>query len=592
MADEELDAALSVEANGDAGAGAVTSGGVAAGAPGGDEGSAGAGHSTASVAGLGDTHEDGHDEGDDDTSPQWRARPKHVLIFSDTGRPVYSRYGAADKLAGFVASLQAMASFAESGGPPGNALWSARCGDRTLVLVRRGPLFLAAVSRTDETSGELAAQLEALHGLVLAVLTDAFERAFARRSTFDLRGLLGDCGALLDSYVDTAETCPGRMCGAWRPLSLRPAARAAVGRAIAGGVADAALDAGVAFALCLTLGRRVAPGTTRSDGTDGRSEEGSARLTTQIDSCRVAALAHPSGKDPPHARDLAALTHFVASSADSLRAGDEALVPLCLPRANKSSFAYVHVSFCSEEHLGMGEVEGGSGAGVDVCVVLVATGAAARQPEALEALSAASKASRAALEQSGAAKEVAAAAASEQDTSLGLREGPAGDVDIDELVAPAAGPVLSWVLHAGARGQVACSRATARPRGAVGARGAIAAYKRVRALALPGRDAISGDPGAIPRSTKAAMDRGHSSDVDSTATVGAGALAQFFFASPQSEGGPAAALLTGPAGDVYCAMDSVCTRRRAIAACQELAAKLRQHDATLLCTPMTWPGVA
>ncbi|CAA0834069.1 SAND family protein [Striga hermonthica] len=53
---------------------------------------------------------------EDDASVSWRKRKKHFFILSNSGKPIYSRYGDEHKLAGFSATLQAIISFVENGG--------------------------------------------------------------------------------------------------------------------------------------------------------------------------------------------------------------------------------------------------------------------------------------------------------------------------------------------------------------------------------------------------------------------------------------------------------------------------------------------
>ncbi|XP_022756097.1 vacuolar fusion protein MON1 homolog [Durio zibethinus] len=52
---------------------------------------------------------------EDDTSISWRKRKKHFFILSNSGKPIYSRYGDEHKLTGFSATLQAIIFFVENG---------------------------------------------------------------------------------------------------------------------------------------------------------------------------------------------------------------------------------------------------------------------------------------------------------------------------------------------------------------------------------------------------------------------------------------------------------------------------------------------
>lgn len=47
---------------------------------------------------------------EDDTHESWRRRKKHFFIFSAAGKPVFSRYGDENALAGFMARLRLLMS--------------------------------------------------------------------------------------------------------------------------------------------------------------------------------------------------------------------------------------------------------------------------------------------------------------------------------------------------------------------------------------------------------------------------------------------------------------------------------------------------
>eukprot|EP00854_Cymbomonas_tetramitiformis_P025616 gene25616-31319_t len=62
---------------------------------------------------------------EDDTCESWRRRNKHLFVLSNAGKPIYSRYGDENALAGFMAILQAMISFVQDSG---DTLHSLRAG--------------------------------------------------------------------------------------------------------------------------------------------------------------------------------------------------------------------------------------------------------------------------------------------------------------------------------------------------------------------------------------------------------------------------------------------------------------------------------
>jgi hypothetical protein len=66
-----------------------------------------------------------------------------------------------------------------------------------MVFITRGPMYLVAVASTGEPVAVLAAQLDLIHKQLIAILTDAVERAFFKSPRFDMRQLLGGTAPVL-----------------------------------------------------------------------------------------------------------------------------------------------------------------------------------------------------------------------------------------------------------------------------------------------------------------------------------------------------------------------------------------------------------
>ena len=60
-----------------------------------------------------------------------------------------------------------------------------------MVFIVRGSLYLVAVSSRGEPAAVLCRQLAVLYSQILCILTNGFERMFARNPRFDSRRLLG-----------------------------------------------------------------------------------------------------------------------------------------------------------------------------------------------------------------------------------------------------------------------------------------------------------------------------------------------------------------------------------------------------------------
>uniref|UniRef100_A0A803LXU4 Vacuolar fusion protein MON1 homolog n=1 Tax=Chenopodium quinoa TaxID=63459 RepID=A0A803LXU4_CHEQI len=135
---------------------------------------------------------------EDDASVSWRKRKKHFFILSNSGKPIYSRYGDEHKLAGFSATLQAIISFVENGG---DRVKLVRAGKHQVVFLVKGPIYLVCISCTEEPYESLRGQLELLYGQMILILTKSVNRCFEKNSKFDMTPLLGGTDAVFSSLI-------------------------------------------------------------------------------------------------------------------------------------------------------------------------------------------------------------------------------------------------------------------------------------------------------------------------------------------------------------------------------------------------------
>ncbi|CAN0916368.1 Vacuolar fusion protein MON1 homolog [Linum grandiflorum] len=124
---------------------------------------------------------------EDDASISWRKRKKHFFVLSNSGKPIYSRYGDEHKLAGFSATLQAIISFVENGyfriPLERNPIFQ-------VVFLVKGPIYLVCISCTEELYESLNGQLELLYGQMILILTKSLNRCFEKNPKFDMTPLL------------------------------------------------------------------------------------------------------------------------------------------------------------------------------------------------------------------------------------------------------------------------------------------------------------------------------------------------------------------------------------------------------------------
>ena len=103
---------------------------------------------------------DGPDDALDETDVRWRRKSKHFFILSSSGKPVWSRHGDENALAGFMAVIQALVSFVQGAG---DTLRSIELGGGALAVIKvAGPLYLATVSRRRGEGVRMLARTDAL----------------------------------------------------------------------------------------------------------------------------------------------------------------------------------------------------------------------------------------------------------------------------------------------------------------------------------------------------------------------------------------------------------------------------------------------
>ncbi|XP_022730686.1 vacuolar fusion protein MON1 homolog [Durio zibethinus] len=240
---------------------------------------------------------------EDDASISWRKRKKHFFILSNSGKPIYSRYGDEHKLAGFSATLQAIISFVENGG---DRVKLVRAGKHQVVFLVKGPIYLVCISCTEEPFESLKGQLELIYGQMILILTKSINRCFEKNPKFDMTPLLGGTDVVFSSLIHSFSWNPATFLHAYTCLPLAYATRQA-----AGAILQDVADSGVLFAILMCKHKVIS-----------------------LVGAQKASL-HPD--------DMLLLSNFVMS-LESLRTS-ESFSPICLPRYNPMAFLYAYLHF-------------------------------------------------------------------------------------------------------------------------------------------------------------------------------------------------------------------------------------------------------
>ncbi|KAK8285638.1 hypothetical protein V6Z12_D08G238400 [Gossypium hirsutum] len=244
-----------------------------------------------------------HRVDEDDASISWRKRKKHFFILSNSGKPIYSRYGDEHKLAGFSATLQAIISFMENGG---DRVKLVKAGKHQVVFVVKGPIYLVCISCNEEPFESLKGQLELIYGQMILILTKSINRSFEKNPKFDMTHLLGGTDDVFSSLIHSFSWNPATFLHAYTCLPLAYATRQA-----AGAILQDVADSGVLFAILMCKHKVISLVVAQK------------------------ASLHPD--------DILLLSNFVVSS-ESFRTS-ESFSPICLPRYNPLAFLHAYVHF-------------------------------------------------------------------------------------------------------------------------------------------------------------------------------------------------------------------------------------------------------
>ncbi|KAL3136443.1 hypothetical protein ABBQ38_005698 [Trebouxia sp. C0009 RCD-2024] len=238
----------------------------------------------------------------------WKQHPKHVLILSNAGKPIWSLHGDENALAGLTAVIQALVSFVHD---KGDCMQSIRAGKHLIVFLEKGPFILVMASTTKEPESALLGQLGLVHGQILSILTSSVEKMFAKNPSYDVRKLLGATNHVLTSLVASFDREPSALLTSLVPLPLRSNLRHYALLSLQAAVKSA----GALFGVLLTQ-------------------------------TAIVAVAHQSRAHVMHQHDLLLLANLVRSNESFRQA--ETFTPVCLPHFNPTAFLHAYVQYLHE----------------------------------------------------------------------------------------------------------------------------------------------------------------------------------------------------------------------------------------------------
>ncbi|EIE81968.1 hypothetical protein RO3G_06673 [Rhizopus delemar RA 99-880] len=241
-------------------------------------------------------------------SKEWLQHEKHFFILSNSGKPVWTRYGDESKLSSLMGVVQAIISFFQDSD---DTIKFIHAGQHKFVFLLKEPLYYVCVSKTGESDNQLRDQLSYLHSQILSVLTNTqLTKIFEQRVNFDLRRLLGGTEVFLDSLSNLFSNDHSFMLSALQCLRVNKSVRDQIGGILTEGKVKNSL-----YAIVVSKGRLVT-------------------------------LLRPR-KHSLHPSDLHLLFNMLNGSKTFHSA--EAWTPLCLPKFNSKGFLHAYICYIDED---------------------------------------------------------------------------------------------------------------------------------------------------------------------------------------------------------------------------------------------------
>ncbi|VDN96621.1 unnamed protein product [Rodentolepis nana] len=231
----------------------------------------------------------------------------HVFVFSDAGKPIYTRYGDESKLAHVMGVMQALVSVVAQ---LGDQVQTLVAGDKNIIFRSYGHLILVAVGSSQEPISHLSVILKYVYNQIVSALTNQrIDKWFMQKQNLDLRNLMIGDNRLLSGAVELVETQMGPTLNSVLCIPLPNQIRDTVVQAIIHGARP---SQNLLFAILLTNYRVV---------------------------CIVSMKKH--FLDPV---DIHLITNLVRCS-QSFRNASTNWLPICLPNFNSNGYLYANLSY-------------------------------------------------------------------------------------------------------------------------------------------------------------------------------------------------------------------------------------------------------
>ncbi|EKE38094.1 hypothetical protein ENUP19_0304G0043 [Entamoeba nuttalli] len=119
----------------------------------------------------------------------WEMKKKHILIYTDAGKPIFSRYGDEIKLAPFMGTLTALSSVVAD---LSDSTDDVVCEDGKIIIFHSvGPIEIVIVAKTGETPQQLKIEAEMIGRKLCSIVPyTTILSLFQKKTSYDFRRLI------------------------------------------------------------------------------------------------------------------------------------------------------------------------------------------------------------------------------------------------------------------------------------------------------------------------------------------------------------------------------------------------------------------
>lgn len=136
------------------------------------------------------------------------SKKKQFFVFTNAGKPVWTRYGDETDLTTFIGSVTAiLCNFQQYYRGQQDTLRFIKTKDVNIIFLCTQALYYVCVCKNNETIESIYQQLGMLHSKVISTLTNNITTMLISRPNYDARNLMGGTHSSLDCMIKTTARC-------------------------------------------------------------------------------------------------------------------------------------------------------------------------------------------------------------------------------------------------------------------------------------------------------------------------------------------------------------------------------------------------